>query len=220
MIDSTNMAKLRGHHIICFAPSDWWGMNPSCTTHIMKRLADKNRILYVNPFSSDLFGEKRGIFKRFPRKIKSTLKWLRCPQANMYVFSPLFLPLQGKEIIDSINNTLLRTQMKLVCQVIGIKHPILWVENLRAADLIEWFEHTLVVYHVSDLFTDCRYTSNKAVLKSREKKILDKSDVLICVSKELYAQKSKEHRNVHYLPHGVDFSLFARPSTREICFLS
>jgi hypothetical protein len=47
---------LQNQDIVCFAPGDWWGMNPSCTTHIMKKLAEKNKVIYINPISSDLFG--------------------------------------------------------------------------------------------------------------------------------------------------------------------
>ena len=92
---------LEGKNIICFAPSDWWGMNPSCTTHIMRKLAAKNKILYVNPFSSDLLGMvEKGFGRRVVRKIKSILMFLRQPKNNLYVFSPIFFPFQGNKIIE------------------------------------------------------------------------------------------------------------------------
>jgi glycosyltransferase involved in cell wall biosynthesis len=206
---------LENYHIICFAPSDWWAMNPSCTIHIVKRLANKNKVLYVNPFSSDLLGEKKGVSKRILRKIKSIAKWVRNPQRNLYVFSPLFLPLQGNKIIDSFNNALLKAQLTSVCQLLGIKHPILWVENLRAADLLDWFDSQSIIYHISDLFTKSRYIANKQKLQQREEQITAKSDLVICVSKSLYNIKCTQHRNVHYLPHGVDFELFREAVQKE-----
>jgi len=201
---------IKGHDIVCFAPSDWWGMNPSCTTHIMQSLAQDNRVLYINPFSSDLLGgrSKKGFARRLARKFKSLCKWLRRPQENLYVFSPVFLPIQGKWPFDALNNALLWLQLKMVCKTLGMSHPILWVENLRSADMLDWFHPSLTVYHVSDLFSDCTYSSNRDILQRRERLITERSDVLICVSKELHQAKSAEARRVFYLPHGVDFELF------------
>jgi glycosyltransferase involved in cell wall biosynthesis len=203
---------IRDYDIVCFAPSDWWGMNPSCTTHIMQLLARGNRVLYINPFSSDLLGgtSRKGLARRLLRKLRSLCKWLKRPQKNLFVFSPVFLPLQGKRIIDRMNNGLLRLQIGAVCRALGMSRPILWVENLRAADTLDWFRPLLTVYHVSDLFTDCTYTRNRQVLQERERKITCHSDIQICVSKELHRVKSAQSPNVFYLPHGVDFELFRR----------
>ena len=205
-----------GYNIICFAPTDWWAMNPSCNTHIMRKLADKNRILFINPFSSDLMGERKNICRRIPRKIKSTLKCLRQPYNNLYVYSPVFLPLQGNRIIDEINNFFLQLQIKLLCSYLKIKKPILWVENVRAADMLNWFSPKLTVFHVSDLFSKSRYTGNKEILQAKEDSITTKSDLIICVSQSLYEIKSSQHKNVFYLPHGVDFDLFREAVDKNI----
>jgi glycosyltransferase involved in cell wall biosynthesis len=132
------------------------------------------------------------------------------------VFSPIFLPLQGRQGIDALNNILLRFQLKLVSRLLAMKKPVVWVENLRVADLLEVFNAKVFVYHVSDLFNRCTYTANKKVLEQREAAILTKSDVLICVSKELFAAQSARHPNVHYLPHGVDFELFRTVAEKKI----
>lgn len=199
---------LNGQDIVCFAPTDWWGMNPSCTTHIMQMLSKENHVLYINPFSSDLLGEKKNITRRIPRKIKSIAKYLRRPGNNLHVFSPVFLPVQGKRIFDDFNNALLRFQLRAVCRLIGISKPIIWLENLRATDVLDWFDSKAIVFHVSDLFSESRYVGNKEKLLEREDSIMKKSDLVICVSQSLHEIKSKHHENVVYLPHGVDFDRF------------
>ena len=46
-------------------------MNPTCTTHIMRRFAHNNRVLYVNPFSADMPNHlSRGLGLRILRKLK------------------------------------------------------------------------------------------------------------------------------------------------------
>jgi len=175
----------------------------------MQKLAAKNKILYVNPFSSDLLGAvKKGFGRRVVRKVKSMSRFLRRPENNLYVFSPIFFPFQGNKIIDAVNNFFLRLQIRIVCLLLRMSQPILWVENVRAADILEWFNPSLIVYHVSDLFGEDGYTANPAALRQREERISQASDVLICVSKRLYEAKKAEQDKVFYLPHGVDFQLF------------
>ena len=214
---------LQGHDIICFAPTDWWGMNPSCTTHIMQVFSTKNHILYINPFSSDLLGEKKNITRRIPRKIKSIAKCLKRMGKNFHVFSPIFLPVHGKRIFDNINNALLHFQLTAVCRLIRMKKPILWVENPRAADILNCFKSKAIVFHVSDLFSKSRYVGNKDKLRERENHIINISNLVICVSQSLYENISRRHENVVYVPHGVDFDLFraaaSNPPLEEIAHI-
>lgn len=206
------MTMLKNQTIICFAPSDWWGMNPSCTTHIMKRLAVSNKILYVNPFSSDLLGvtkaRRKGFAQRLWRKCRSLAKWLKKADDNLYIFSPVFVPVQGKKMCDVLNNRILAWQIKTACRIAGMKDPLLWIENVRAADLLDHFKNSTKIYHVSDLFCHDDYISNQTAQKNREKRISQTADVIICVSKELFTLKKQDHPNVHYLPHGVDFEAY------------
>jgi len=206
---------IEGFNIVCFGPSDWWGMNPSCTTHIMRRLAKRNKVLYINPFSSDLLAvtTSNGLMRRIVRKLKSISKFIRQPEEGLYVFSPVFLPIQGKQFIDATNDFLLKLQIKIVCTFLRMSKSILWVENLRAADTLGWFDAIITIYHVSDLFEECPYTGRKEILHRREQTLRDKSDVLVCVSKKLYELNMVRGCNVLYLPHGVDFELFQQAAS-------
>jgi len=204
---------LSGYDIVCFGPSDWWAMNPSCTTHLMSQFAGANRVLYLNPFSSDLLGGTRsggrkGLSVRIRRKLKSCAKYLKRPEKNLCVLSPLFLPFQGRATIDAFNNLCLRLQIQGVSRLLGFHRPILWLENVRAADALGWFDAQAIVYHVSDLFATDTYTSNAGKQQAREARISDASDLSICVSRGLYERKRQQYDNVHYVPHGVDFELF------------
>jgi glycosyltransferase involved in cell wall biosynthesis len=214
------MDVLRGLHIVCFGPSDWWGMNPSSATHIMARLAKTNRVLYINPVSSDLLGVKnrKGFAVRIWRKLKSMLRVMRRINSNLYVMSPVFVPVQGHAVMDRLNNVMLRLQLAAAMLLLRFRRPLLWVENIRAADCLDWFTWRLVVYHASDKFDECSNTRNKAVLQQRERQVSSRSDVVICASRRLYDAQRRYRTNVYYLPHGVDFERFveavesARPS--------
>jgi glycosyltransferase involved in cell wall biosynthesis len=210
---------IKNKNIICFAPSDFWAMNPSCTTHIMKSFAAQNRILYINPFSSDLLGsvakKKKGLWTRICRKLKSMLKFIRKPLHNFYVISPVFIPIQGKTALDWLNNIAIKFQLKLLCFFLGFSKPILWLENMRAADFVRSFHASLTVYHVSDLFAIDSYTANRKKQSDRENFISQTSDLVICVSRELFNRKNAQRGNVHYQPHGVDFELFRKAAEQN-----
>ena len=208
---------ISNYNIITFGPSDWWANNPSCCTHIMRKFAKKNKVLYVNPFSSDLLISinKKGLLPRIVRKLKSLAKTLKKPEKNLYVFSPVFLPMQGKRWIDAANNFLLKLQLKVVCYFLGISKPLLWLENVRAADTMNWFNPLLKIYHVSDLFANDSYTSNSQLQRQREEYISNESDLLICVSRELYSRKQSQRDNVSYIPHGVDYDLFREAAQKK-----
>ena len=128
---------ISAQHILCFGPGDWWHMNPSCTRHIMRRLADRNTVLYVNPFSADLPGRgasRRGLAQRVGRKLRSLARCLRRADQRLYTFTPFFIPAQGNPRIDRLNNALIRAQLRGVCRMLGVRPSLLWLENPRAAD--------------------------------------------------------------------------------------
>jgi len=211
---------IEGHDIVCFAPSDWWSMNPSCTTHLMSQFARTNRVLYVNPFSSDLLGGavahgRKGLAVRIKRKLRSYTKYLRQPEKNLYVLNPFFLPFQGKVGLDALNNLCLRAQIKSISRGLGFHHPLVWMENARAADALGWFRPQATIYHVSDLFAADDYISNERAQRQREARLSSSSDLLICVSRGLYELKRAQRGNVYYLPHGVDFELFRQAAERR-----
>jgi glycosyltransferase involved in cell wall biosynthesis len=220
------MESLRGQDILCFGPTDWWHRNPSCTSHIMQRLAEWNRVLYINPFSADLpAGISRGLGRRVWRKLRSTLVCFRKVRDRLYTFSPVFVPRHGRPTIDRINNALLQAQIRSVCRLLSMRPTIVWFENPRAADALDWYTGALKVYHVSDLFTACRYTRDRKTLEKREARLTMESDALICVSHALeQAKRRMRDGDVHYLPHGVDFPRFhaageARPPYPELADL-
>ncbi len=202
--------KLKNECILCFGPSDWWSMNPSCAMHIMRYLSRYNQVIYVNPFSSDIFGmkNKKGLGKRILRKIKSLLKFYGKPSRNLRVLSPIFIPVQGRKFFDHLNDVFVRFQLKLVMKLAGFEKPVLWLENVRASDFIDMKKWELVVYHVSDKFDHSSYCKNTEGLTTRDRKVTACSDVIICVSNELYQWKKKSCKEVYYLPHGVDFEKF------------
>lgn len=205
------VCKETEYDIICFGPSDWWANNPSCCTHLMTKMSSRHRILYVNPVSSDLLGthSRRGLMTRIVRKCKSILRFYQKDQSGrIHVISPVFIPIQGIRFLDILNNIMVRLQLAAVCLWLRMRQPLIWIENIRAADFLKANNKKTILYHVSDRFEECPYTKNKDKLRERETRITEISNIIICVSKELFESKKKIGGDVFYLPHGVDYDLF------------
>ena len=52
---------LEGESIVCFAGEDWWYHHPHSKNHLLKRYAQRNKVLFVNSISMGLpsIGESR-----------------------------------------------------------------------------------------------------------------------------------------------------------------
>lgn len=209
---------IEGEDILCFGPGDWWHMNPSCTTHIMRQFARQNRVLYVNPFSADLSGGlRRGVQRRILRKIKSIARSFRRESRNLATFSPVFFPWQGHRLIDSLNDRSVHLQIATVLPTLHMRPSLLWIENPRAADALDWFPRVASVYHVSDSFWECPYTRDKQALRLRDQRLTDGSSCIICVSDDLYQSKATARDgSVWHVGHGVDYQRFAEAAARGV----
>jgi len=206
--------------IIFFGPSDWFNMNPSSGTHLAKKLSVDNWILYINPISSDLGGtlNSSGINKflllKILRKLKSFAKAYHKINNNLSIFTPIFIPYQGNKYLDKINNFLIWVQIRYIILIYSrYSSHFMWIENIRSVDFITYMKWDKIIYHVSDLFVEDEYSKNKDVLIERDSFASEKSDLIICVSIELYNSKKDKYKNVYYLPHGVDFEMFYKTNS-------
>src|SRR5206468_12779043 len=100
---ATNM--LEGQSIVCFA-HDWHG-DPTSKTHIMRILARRNRILWVNSIGMRRPSASRSDVMRLASKLRRSLGGCREVEPNLFVASPLAVPLPGLPLADRLNARLL-----------------------------------------------------------------------------------------------------------------
>src|SRR6202158_1389940 len=87
---------LRGESIVCFAGEDWWYHHPHSKNHILKRLAQRNRVLFINSISMGLPSVSNpDFFLKIRRKLRSYMRWLRKVPEGLYVMTPITLPFYG-----------------------------------------------------------------------------------------------------------------------------
>ncbi|HZR47706.1 MAG TPA: glycosyltransferase family 1 protein, partial [Candidatus Manganitrophaceae bacterium] len=74
---------VEGKEIICFA-NDWDG-EPLSKKHIMKRLAKKNRVLWVNSIGNRSPRVNRNDINRIFKKIRQFFNGVKQVEENLYV---------------------------------------------------------------------------------------------------------------------------------------
>src|SRR5260370_12848344 len=119
---------LSGQSIVCFAGEDWWYHHPHSKNHILKRLAQRNRVLFINSISMGLPSVSNpDFFLKIRRKLRSYTRWLRKVPEGLHVMTPITLPFYGPRWAQVLNRWLLQVQVGLAMKICHISGAILWI---------------------------------------------------------------------------------------------
>ena len=208
---------LSGQSIVCFAGEDWWYHHPHSKNHILKRLAQHNRVLFVNSITMGLPSVANpDFFKKIRRKFRSYLRWLRKVPEGLWVMTPINVPFYGSSVIRALNRLLLVIQLRSVMLLLNLRNPIVWVAIPTAADIVNFLGARLLAYQVSD-----KYDSNedsalsRAVIRDMDVRLKKNAAVVMYSGRKLYEEAEPRHR--YFLEQAVDFERFASlpPGTPE-----
>src|SRR6266478_2351568 len=200
---------LSGQSIVCFAGEDWWYHHPHSKNHILKRLAQRNRVLFVNSITMGLpsIGNP-DFFQKIRRKLRSYLRWLRKAPEGLWVMTPINVPLYGSPVARALNRLLLVLQLRLVMFILNLRHPIVWVAIPTAADIASSLGAKLLVYQVSDKY-DVNEDSalSRAVIRDMDSGLKQRAAVVMYSGRKLYEEAETRHR--YFLEQAVDYERFA-----------
>jgi len=200
---------LSGQSIVCFAGEDWWYHHPHSKNHILKRLANHNRVLFVNSITMGLpsIGNP-DFFQKIRRKLRSYLRWLRKVPEGLWVMTPINVPLYGSPIVRMLNRLLLVLQLRLVMFILNLHHPIVWVAIPTAADLVSSLGAKLLVYQVSDKYDFNEDSAlSRAVIRDMDARLKERAAVVMYSGRKLYEEAEARHR--YFLEQAVDYERFA-----------
>jgi glycosyltransferase involved in cell wall biosynthesis len=124
------------------------------------------------------------------------------------VLTPLAIPFYGSELIRAANGALLRFQIESAMQQLGFEDVISWSFLPSSAPVSGTLGESLVVYHCVDEFSAFSDAPAREI-RELERRLLLKSDVVICSSEKLRADKIRVNPDAHLVQHGVDLAHFA-----------
>jgi len=196
---------IEGNDIICF--SNDWDSDPLSKKHIVLRLAQKNRVLWVNSIGNRNPTVSAHDLRRVLKKLWESLRGCRPVAPNISVFCPLVVPFHGNRVARWLNRRLLAWSLRRVCRKLGFQNPITWTFVPSSGDVVGHLGERLVVYHCVDEYSQFTGTDAAAIL-DMERRLMEKADLVIVSSSKLYETKHRFNPNTFLVTHGVDVTHF------------
>jgi len=195
---------------VCFSSCDFWTSNPYAIVHTMKEFARDHKVLFINTVSPSVPRITSKSFKiKLLRKIPSLLRAFRKAGGNLSVLTPIALPFSRRSLVRKFNGFFLKMQIRWAMRLAGVERPVLWMANLYAVTLVEKIDCEAMVFVCTDKWDSSTYVRDGELLKRYDEILVEKSDVILCVSRELYKSYGKRAPGkVRYLPHAVEEERF------------
>lgn len=200
---------LKKENIICISSIDWdfiWQGHQE----IMSSFAGAgNKVLFIENTGARAPGIKD--ISRIKNRLKnwfSGVRGIRQVRDNLYVFSPLVLPLPYLRPAAWINSRLILRVLEKWFKVMNFSNPVVWVflPTPLSLILVNNFNCKVVIYYCIDNFKVSSVSAQK--IKKSEIKLLKSADLVFVTSKELYAYCRNYNDRVFFSPFAVNFNKF------------
>jgi glycosyltransferase involved in cell wall biosynthesis len=212
---------LRGRDIVCVGFADWDTELWTNQHHLMARLAQSNRILFVESLGlrrPQLAGRD---LRRIARRLRTGLQGPRAAApggaglldspdegGQLSVLSPLVVPLHGNAAAEALNRRLLPALVSRAVRRLGMHDPWLWSYVPQAEVLLDALRPSLVVYHcVDDISAHERIDT--ASFRAAEERFAGRADLVLASAPELVRRMRTISGNVIEAPNVADTELFA-----------
>ena len=201
----------RPRDIVCISSIDWdfiWQGHQE----IMSTLAgDGHRVLFVE--NTGVRAPRARDLPRVRQRIRNWwrgTKGFRQERPNLFVYSPLLLPLPYSRAARIVNRLLLSRALGRWMRATGFYRPIVWtfLPTPIALDLIKDLDPELTIYYCID---DLAASSPGARrIAASERQLFERADLVFVTSEKLRERAARFSRRVHLFPFGVNFARFDR----------
>src|SRR3989454_1342095 len=192
--------------IICIS-QDWQG-DPTSKKHIMRILAKKNQVLWVNSIGMRRPTASGTDLQRMITKLRRSLAGCQEVEPNLFVMEPLVIPLHGVALADWLNAKILATLLRRLCRRHGFERPLLWTFLPHVSRLVGRLQERLVIYHCVDEYSAFSGVPRDALIRM-EQDLIRRAHVVFTSAEKLYGERQSLNPHTYYIPHGVDLPHFA-----------
>ncbi len=198
---------LQGRDIVCVGFADWDTDLWTNQHHLMSRLAQGNRVLFVESLGLRRPQLASRDLTRIARRLRSGLRPPRRAD-GLYVLSPLVLPLHRSRLARALNARLLPALVARAARGLGLSRPILWSYVPQAELLLDALSPSLVIYHcVDDIAAHERIDT--ASFRAAEERFLARTDLVLASAPALEQRMRQRSDHVLAAPNVADTDLFA-----------
>jgi glycosyltransferase involved in cell wall biosynthesis len=199
---------LRPTPIIAFAKD--WHEDPTSNHHVLRELARTRRVLWLNSLATRTpkLSSSRDLGK-IRRKLAEFARGPQNVEHDLWVMSPLVLPLPHSAAARAINRQVLRATIRGLRLRLGIREFQLWTFLPSTADYVGTLGEQLAVYYCVDEWSMFSYLDREQIAAA-ERKLLARVDATFAINHALADAKRAHCAATYVSPHGVDHALFAR----------
>jgi uncharacterized SAM-binding protein YcdF (DUF218 family)/glycosyltransferase involved in cell wall biosynthesis len=201
----------RHSDIICISSIDWdfiWQGHQE----IMSRLAEQGyRVLFL-----ENTGVRAPNMQDLPRLRQRVRNWRRGTKGfreerpNLFVYSPIVVPLPYSRVARWFNRWLLLRALRRWMRATGFHRPIVWtfLPTPLALDLIGAIDAELTVYYCIDDLASSSPGARR--IATSEERLFREADLVFTTSEKLRERAARHSQRVHLFPFGVSLEQFDR----------
>lgn len=198
---------ISGRTIICFASG--WDYHPTSKHHVMRRLSQHNDIIWVNWHCSRRPQFHLGDLRRMAQQLWRIRQGPKQASNFITVLTPWQIPLPESRLARRFNANMAQRAIHQVMRRLPDQPVQIWSFAPDVVDVIDGFEPEAVVYYCVDAFGEFS-GYNREFIEQRERKLIDRSNLVITTSPPLYESRRTMHPNVQHVEHGVDHQHLSR----------
>ncbi len=198
---------IEGHSIICFS-QDWQG-DPTSKKHIMRILARKNRVLWVNSIGMRRPTAGAHDVKRAFTKLRRIIAGYREVEPNLFVMDPPVLPLPGVAAAEQLNRVLLAAWLRRLGRRLGMSRPIVWTFLPNVNWVLGRLNERMVIYHCVDEYSEFSGVPKDLIVRM-EKDLITRADLVFTSAEKLCEERRQLNPRTYFIPHGVDVAHFSQ----------
>ncbi len=200
---------LSGLDIVCIGAADWHTDLLTNQQHLLRRAAERNRILFVESLGLRRPQLAARDVRRMGRRMRHGLRTPLREVDGLHVLSPVIVPLHTNRAVRAVNAELLVRYVSWGVRKVGLRRPLLWSFVPQAEVLLDRLETSQVLYYTDDDYPAKAGIDADSFLAA-ERRFAPRADVILASAPELFSRMRALGGNVLYAPNVADTRLFAR----------
>lgn len=204
---------IEGYTILCFASG--YDAPPTSKHHVMHLLAERNTVLWINYHASRVPVASSSDLLYMAGKLKQVFSGMYRPRKNLYVLTPLVIPLPACDWARKLNRFLLISQIRWAMSRIRRGPLQIWTFTPDISYALENFGEQKVVYYCVDDHAEFSGYNKEQVLNDEED-LCRRADLVVTTSLALQEAKKHLNPNTILVPHGVDYEHFAQAVSNDL----
>jgi len=204
---------MEGENIICFAKD--WSEDPTSNNHVMRLLARKNRVLWLNSISTRAPKlSSSSDLEKIARKVRDFSRGPVEVAPNLFIYTPIVVPFPHMPGAATINQAILRITLAALRRQLGMQEYQLWSFLPTAQPYLGMPGEQLAVYYCTDEWSRFSHVDGERIARM-ERDLCRQADVVFTTARTLWNHKRHYNAETHLALHGVDHQHFARALDEE-----